>query len=156
MKRTSLKALVAVAGFLVAAFAIVTPAFYGNIYSIPVTVSVTLWLMTVVCVMLAFKVRAAKKDDGLGIGLDRSQLNPMTVANFMLVGKASAWTGAVVAGAYGGIGCYVFPRVNELAAAADDLWGVIFCISGGVAMAASGYYLEGQCEAPPPPDGVGA
>ena len=94
MKRTSLGALIGTGVFFAAAAAILTTRFYGSMLHIPVTVSATLWLMAVICLVLTWKVDQATEDEH-GIGLDSSQLNPMTITQFMLVGKASAWTGAI-------------------------------------------------------------
>ena len=155
MKRTSISALVGVALFVAAAAAILTTRFYGSMLAIPATVSISLWAMALVCVLLTLTVRGAK-DDEHGIGLDNSQLNPMTIAQFLLVGKASAWTGAIVGGAYAGMAVYVVPRAGELVAAAGDLAGVVTSALGGVAMCIAGVVLERHCEVPPPSDGAQA
>ena len=155
MKRTSIGALVGVALFVAAAAAILTTRFYGSMLAIPATVSISLWAMALVCVLLTLKVRGAK-DDEHGIGLDNSQLNPMTIAQFLLVGKASAWTGAIVGGAYAGMAVYVVPRAGELVAAAGDLAGVVASTLGGAAMCVAGVVLERHCEVPPPSDGAQA
>ena len=155
MTRTSISALVGTALFVAAAAAILTTRFYGSMLAIPATVSISLWAMAVVCGVLTLKVRSAK-DDEHGIGLDNSQLNPMTIAQFLLVGKASAWTGAIVGGAYAGIAVYVVPRVGELVAAAGDLAGVLASALGGAAMSVAGVVLERHCEVPPPTDGAQA
>ena len=155
MKRTSLGALIGVGIFMAAAAAILTTRFYGSMMSIPVTVSATLWLMVVVCLGLTLKVDKATDEDH-GIGLDNSQLNPMTIAQFMLVGKASAWTGAIVGGLYAGVAVYVIPNAGTLVAASDDLVGVLASAIGGIAMSAAGLRLERHCETPPPPDGLQA
>lgn len=151
MNRTSIGGLIAAGGFAAAVLAIITWTFYGSMIAIPVTVSVTLWVMAIVCVVLAWKVRE-RLEDGR-IGQDRSQLNPVTAAQFLVIGKASAWTGAVVGGAYIGIGSYVIPRVDELIAAGDDLPGVLASALGGIALSVAGLYLERHCETPPPADG---
>lgn len=155
MKRTSISALVGVALFVAAAAAILTTRFYGSMLAIPATVSISLWAMALVCVLLTLKVRGAKEDEH-GIGLDNSQLNPMTIAQFLLVGKASAWTGAIVGGAYAGMAAYVVPRAGELVAAAGDLAGVVTSALGGAAMCVAGVVLERHCEVPPPTDGAQA
>lgn len=149
MTRTSIPGLLGVAAFVAIAAAILTTRFYGDMLAIPATVSLTLWAMAVMCGLLAVKVRRAKEDDAHGIGLDRSQLNPMTVAQFMLVGKASAWTGALVGGAYLGVGVYVVAHLATLAAASEDIVGVIASALGGTAMSAAGVFLERSCETPP-------
>ena len=155
MTRTSIGALIGTALFVAAAAAILTTRFYGSMLAIPATVSISLWAMALVCVLLTLKVRGAKEDEH-GIGLDNSQLNPMTIAQFLLVGKASAWTGAIVGGAYVGMAVYVVPRAGELVAAAGDLVGVVTSALGGAAMCVSGVVLERHCEVPPPTDGAQA
>ena len=75
---------------------------------------------------------------------------------FLLVGKASAWTGAIVGGAYAGIAVYVLPKAGELVAASGDVAGVVSSALGGAAMCVTGVVLERHCEAPPPPDGAQA
>ncbi|MDY5840263.1 MAG: DUF3180 domain-containing protein [Corynebacterium camporealensis] len=153
MKRTSIGALIGAGVFVAAAAAILTTRFYGSMLAIPATVSITLWVMAVVCGVLTWKVRSAKEEDAHGIGLDNSQLNPMTILQFMLVGRASAWTGAIVGGAYVGIAVYVIPRASELVAASNDLVGVVSSALGGLAMAIAGVVLERHCEVPPPTEG---
>lgn len=153
MKRTSIGALIGAGVFVAAAAAILTTRFYGSMLAIPATVSITLWVMAVVCGVLTWKVRSAKEEDAHGIGLDNSQLNPLTILQFMLVGRASAWTGAIVGGAYVGIAVYIIPRASELVAASNDLVGVISSALGGLAMSVAGVVLERHCEVPPPTEG---
>lgn len=153
MTKTSIAGLVGTAVFMALAAVILTSRFYGMMQSIPPTVSVTLWLMTVICGVLAWKVYNAKKEDSYGIGLDNSQLNPMTITQFMLVGKASAWTGAIVGGAYVGIAAYVIANASHLIAAQEDLVGVISSALGGAALSVAGVVLERHCQVPPTSDG---
>lgn len=154
MTRTSISVLVAVAAFCAAAMAIVTWGFYGYMTRVPLSVSATLWLMAAVCIGCTLKVRAAKKKDSHGIGLDRSQLNPITIARFAMVGKASAWTGAIVGGAYAGMATFVLPKASQLVAASEDVVGVVACVLGGLAMSVSGILLERACELPPGDSGA--
>ncbi|GAB3648570.1 DUF3180 domain-containing protein [Corynebacterium nasicanis] len=151
MQRTSLAALVAAGGVTAALAALLTWRFYGSMTSIPVSVSLTLWVLAAVCVGLAWRVRDRLGDGG--IGQDRSQLNPVTAAQFLVVGKAAAWTGTIIGGAYLGMATYIVPRAGDLIAAADDLPGVLASALGGLAAAAAGVYLERHCETPPPADG---
>lgn len=156
MKKTSIATLVGIAVFMALAVFILTRGFYGSMIAIPTTVSITLWGMAILCAGLTWKVRKAKAENSRGIGLDRSQLNPMTITQFMLVGKASAWTGTIVGAAYLGIALYVVPMSREIAAAQDDLAGVVTSVLGGLAMAITGLILERHCEVPPPTDGAQA
>lgn len=154
MKLTSIPELVGSGVFVALVAAILTWGFYGILPSVPVLVSVTLWGMAVICWFLAKQVRD-RLDDGR-IGQDRSQLNPMTAAQFLIIGKASAWTGAIVGGGYVGMATYVIPQSGVLTAAANDLPGVVAAALGGVAMSAAGVYLERNCHVPPPTDGAPA
>lgn len=152
MKRTPLWQLIGTGVFIALASLILTWGFYGRMAGIPVAVSLTLWVMAGVCCYLAFKVRSRLAEGR--IGQDRSQLNPVTAAQFLIIGKASAWTGAVVGGGYVGMALYIFPQAGILAAAADDLPGVIASATGGLALSVAGLYLEKVCHVPPPPDGA--
>lgn len=151
MQKTSIAGLIAAGGFTAAVAAILTWRFYGSMTTIPVTVSVTLWVLAFVCVVLAWRVRDRKEDGG--IGQDRSQLSPVTAAQFLVVGKAAAWTGAIIGGAYVGLATYILPRADDLIAASDDLPGVLASALGGIAASVAGVYLERHCETPPPADG---
>jgi hypothetical protein len=154
VQRTPIAGLVAAGGFVAAVAAILTWSFYGSMTTIPVTVSVTLWTMAAVCVLLAWRVRDRKENSG--IGQDRSQLSPVTAAQFLVIGKASAWTGALIGGAYVGMASFILPRADTLIAAADDLPGVLASAFGGLVLAGAGVYLERHCETPPPAEGEAA
>ncbi|AIT61849.1 DUF3180 domain-containing protein [Corynebacterium doosanense] len=147
MNRTSLGALAGTFVFLAAAFGILTWRFYGSFPPIPAAGAVTVWLLVAVVVVLILLVRRAD------IGLDRTQLDPITVARMMIVGKASAWTGAVLGGLYSGVATYVIPQAGILAAAQDEAPVVLAAALGSLALSVAGVVLERHCEAPPPLDG---
>ncbi|MDR7330305.1 DUF3180 domain-containing protein [Corynebacterium guangdongense] len=152
MSRTSPKHLIALALAIAAGMAILTWRFYGSFVSIPWAVSVTLWLLVVVNVLAAQRVKGSLEEEHR-IGLDRSQLDPMTVALFAATAKASAWTGSIIGGLYLGLATYVVPSAGRLDAAADDLPGVLTSLAGAVALVVAALYLERHCETPPPTDG---
>lgn len=152
MSRTSPRYLIALALVIAAGMAIVTWRFYGSFVPIPWAVSVTLWLLVVVNVAAAQKVKSSMEEEH-SIGLDRSQLDPMTVALFAAMAKASAWTGSIVGGIYLGIASYVVPNAGRLEAAAEDLPGVLTSLIGAIALVVAALYLERHCETPPPTDG---
>lgn len=154
MKATAIPALVGAGVFTALAVAILTWGFYGSFPSVPLMVAATLFGLAIVCGLLGRKVKDQLDSDH--IGQDRSQLNPMTVAQFLILGKASAWTGAIIGGAYVGMASYVIPNAGVLAAAANDLPGVIGAALGGIVLAAAGIYLERNCHVPPPTDGAPA
>lgn len=151
MQRTSVGQLVAVAVATAIGVGILTWRFYGNMVSVHWGVSITLWLVAVICYFAARRVKADLEDNN--IGLDRSQLDPLTVAMFVALAKASAWTGAIVGGVYLGMASYVVPYASRLEAAASDLPGVLTSLGGAVALVVAALYLERHCETPPPPDG---
>ncbi|WP_027018204.1 DUF3180 domain-containing protein [Corynebacterium pseudodiphtheriticum] len=149
MKTTSIPWLVASGGFAAACTAIVAWQLYGRLPAVPLLVAVSLWAMVLVCVMLGRRV--SKSRDDHGIGLDRSQLDPLTAARYLVFGQASAWTGAILGGGYAGIASYVIPKSGELLAASEDLPVVVAAALGGLALAAAGAYLERACQTPMPP-----
>lgn len=143
MKQTSILGLLGVFLFCALASFILVMRFYGVMPSVPLGVAICLWGMAVLCVLLAVRVRARIKDDQ--IGQDRSQLNPVTAAQFLVIGKASAWTGAIFGGGYVGLGIFVLTSHIS----AQDLPIVIASALGGVAMSVAGYWLEKSCTVPP-------
>lgn len=154
MKKTSIVALMGAAVFVALAMLIITFGFYGSFGPLSLRSSVTLWVLAGVCSYCTWMIRDRKKDRG--IGQDSSQLNPLTAANFLIIGKASAWTGAIIGGAYSGIAMYVLPKASVLTAAAADIPAVLFGLSGGIALSAAGIILERNCETPPPSEGTPA
>lgn len=153
MTRTPIAALVALAGFCAAATFILVRRFYGMLNAVDLTFSMPLWIVAAVCLFIAYMVKK-RREEGK-IGLDRSQLNPLLVANFLLLGKASAWSGAVFGGIFAGMAVFVAPRVATLLAAEADMPGVLSGMLGGVALAVAGLVLEHSCEVSPPTDGEG-
>ena len=153
MNLTDIRALIATGGFFAAAAAILTWRFYGAIGGFSAAASVTLWAIAALCGYLGWRVRRAMKDDN--IGQDRSQLNPVTAAQWLVIGKTSAWTGGIVGGAY--VGVLIVLLLNlQLASAVDDLPGVIVSALGGLAASAAGLYLERGCHIPPASSAEGA
>lgn len=154
MTRTNITALVGVAGFFAAAALILVRRFYGSWQTISPLWSLPLWAVAAMCAFLTVMVRRRRKEGR--VGLDRSQINPMMMANFMVIAKASAWSGAIIGGWFLGLAVWVLPRMNTLTAAQADLPGVIAGTLGGVALAVAGVILERSCEVSPPAEGEAA
>lgn len=151
MNRTSVRMLIAVGIFFACVGVILTWGFYGDMFAASLSASATLWILTFVCLAMAWHIRDRKEKGE--IGMDRSQLSPLLAAQFLIVAKAAAWTGAVIGGTYVGIALYVIPRAGDLVAAAEDTPGVLASALGGIALSAAGVFLERHCETPPPTDG---
>mgnify|MGYP001940690279 CR=1 FL=1 len=151
MTRTPIDGLVLAAGFFAAASLILVQRFYGALASLNLTVPLSLWVIAAVAGWIAWVVKN-RREEGR-VGLDRTQLNPMMVANFMVFGKACAWAGAVCGGAYAGGLVYVLPRLATLAAASGDTPPLVAGTLGGLALSVAGVILERVCEVSPPGDG---
>ncbi|WBT08411.1 DUF3180 domain-containing protein [Corynebacterium sp. SCR221107] len=151
MKTTSIASLIGTWGFCAAASLIVVSSYFGLLSAVPVSVAITLWVMAVLCLILGIRIKSRIEENK--IGLDRSQLNPLSAAMFLVIGKASAWTGAIFGGVYTGMGIYVLMQYKQLAAAADEAPVVIAAALGGIAMSVGGAFLERNCSVPPPTDG---
>lgn len=150
MSRTSVPALVGVYLFIAAAMGILTWRFYGSFPPIPAAGALTIWMLAIIVAVLIIVVRRNMSEGT--IGLDRSQLDPMTVARMMMVGKAAAWTGAVLGGLYTGVATYVIPQAGNLVAAQQETPIVIAGGVGAILLAIAGVILERNCETPPPAD----
>lgn len=151
MTRTNETLLVAVAGLMSAVTLLIVQRYYHLMPPVPVGVVALLWFGAVICVVLATIVRQSLKENR--IGLDRTQLTPTRAFGFLAVGRASAWTGAVIGGVYLGLAVYVVPRAGDLVAAADDLPIVIGALLGAISLTVAGLWLEFNCLVPPRPEG---
>lgn len=144
---TSAPALVTGAVAAAVVVAALTWFFYGQFPPLKVSGSLTLWILAGLAAVTAVVVRRRVRDNE--IGMDRSQLGPVTVARAAVYGKACAWVGAVFGGAYLGVGAYVLVHHQDLAAAQSDTPGVVAGILGGLAAAVAGAWLERSCLVPP-------
>ncbi|KAA0917924.1 DUF3180 domain-containing protein [Dietzia sp. ANT_WB102] len=111
---------------------------------------VTLLAVAVVDVLLALRIRAAISDGG--IGQDRSQMHPLTVARSAALGQASAVLGAVASGIGAGLALYYLQRLGELAVAGAELSASVAVLVSGAVLVGAGLFLESSCETPPDDD----
>ena len=115
---------------------------------------VTFVLVAAVDVLLAIRIRAAVS--GGGIGQDRSQMHPVTLARSVALGQASAVLGAMAGGAGAGVSVYCLQMRHLLVAAAAELPFAIAVTVSGVVLTAAGLFLEASCSVPPGDDEPGA
>ncbi len=147
MKQVSLSAL-AMAALIAAAIVWVTAlGFYGIFPPVKPYSSVILWLAAVICGVQGLLMRKKLEDNE--VGLDRTQVNPMTIAFNAMLGQAVAWIGAILGGAYAGLVLFSLVNGAHLSAAQDDLPGVLIGAIGGGLAAAAGVWLERNCIVPP-------
>jgi hypothetical protein len=80
------------------------------------------------------------------------RLNPLLVARFAVLAKASSLAGAIFAGAYGGIAAWALSERERLTVAAQNLAPAIAGVVGGLGLVAAALLLERACRVPKPPD----
>lgn len=86
------------------------------------------------------------------VGMDRSQLHPITIARVLALAKASAIVAAVGVGAVGGYTIVLAVRRSEIAAAGQDLPAGIAITIAAVVLLVVSLVVEMWCEVPPGDD----
>lgn len=147
MKPTSKTLLLGVCLVIAAATAMLYGRYFGSWGSKSWQDLTFPWILTVVCACAARWVRTTLKDNK--VGQDRSQVQPLTLSRWLIVGTASAWLGAIVGGINMGGVLWAVPQWQTLTAAATD--GPIFLVGAisGLLLAAAGLWLEKECQLPP-------
>lgn len=148
LKRTKISTLAVVAIVCALIAWVSTLSFYGSFPPIKTTASVVLWGFAIVCAVAGWVIR--KRIGSSGVGMDRTQMQPTTVTQWLALGQATAWAGSVFLGMFVGAGLYVLPNAGHLMAAEADVPGVIAGALGALAAVVAGIWLERSCEAPPP------
>lgn len=154
MKPSSLLSLVVTTLTCAAATVIVLAQFYGLLPPVPIAPVLIMLTLTAINSAAAWYIKQQISNNR--IGFDRIQLEPTLVANFLLLGKASTWTGSIFGGIYLGFCMYIFPQTAELMAASQDLPNVLAAAISGILLIAAGLWLERSCQAPPPQEGEAA
>lgn len=113
---------------------------YGSLPELPTFAGVTFAALAVIETVLAFSIRSRIKS--------RRIATPIGVARAVALAKASSLAGALMTGAWLAAFAYVFPRRNELAAAADDRWAAVLGTISSAALVAAALWLEHCCRTP--------
>jgi hypothetical protein len=79
-------------------------------------------------------------------------VNPLAVAWYVVLAKASALGGALFTGVYAGLLVGLLPQRGRLTAADHDLPPTIVGLVGALALTLAGLWLERSCRVPPSPD----
>ena len=82
-------------------------------------------------------------------------VEPMLVARLAVLAQASAYVGAVFAGAWLGVLAYVGPATARLQAAGADTVTAALGVLASAALMAAALWLESVCRVPPDDDGDG-
>jgi hypothetical protein len=80
----------------------------------------------------------------------RDPVNPLMVARFVVLAKASALAGAIFAGFYAGLSGWLF--VERTRAATEDRPAALAGLAASLALVAAALWLERSCRVPPRPD----
>ncbi|MDT5023600.1 MAG: hypothetical protein QOE61_26, partial [Micromonosporaceae bacterium] len=79
-------------------------------------------------------------------------VNPLLVARYAVLAKASSLAGAIFAGAYGGVAAWALSERGQLNVADADLPPSVAGLVGALALVAAALLLERACRVPEPPD----
>ena len=128
---------------------------YGSLPSFPTTAGVPLAVLGVAEAIggSALRSRIRRKPG-------TRPVQPLVAARAVLVARASAVAGAIVAGAWAGLLGYVAPRSADIAAAGGDTVAALVGLIGALALVAGALWLQHCCRAPDdhadgPDDGPG-
>lgn len=124
-------------------------AAYGSLPPIPLLAGVSLLVLAIAEGGWALYIRNKVGDGEIGVGTGR--LPALVVARSVVVAKASAWLGTLMAGWWMAMLVYVLPRRGHLAAAAADTLGVVIATGCALALVVAGLWLQHCCKSPPDP-----
>jgi hypothetical protein len=79
------------------------------------------------------------------------RVNPLLVARYAVLAKASSLAGAIFAGAYGGVTAWALAERDRLLAAQQNLAPAVAGLVGALGLVAAALLLERACRVPPPP-----
>jgi hypothetical protein len=119
---------------------------YGSLPKLPWLPAVSIFALAVVEAVMA-RTTKARIEHKPGA----ARVDPLSVARFVVLAKASALAGALIAGAYAGILLYLLTH-RQLTAATDDTPAAVAGLVSGVALVVAGLLLERACRVPPRPD----
>lgn len=116
---------------------------YGSMPPIPTFAGATLGVLGIAEAIAGWSLRARiERRPGT------RPVAPLVAARAVLLAKASALAGAVMAGVWTGLLGYTLPRSGDIAAAAEDSVGAAIGLACALALVAGGLWLERCCRAP--------
>jgi len=118
--------------------------FYGDFPRLPWLPTATLAALAVLEGYAAINTRARiERRPG------QDPVNPLVVARFVVLAKASSLVGSIFAGFYAGL--VVWLAIERTRAATNDLPAAIAGLVAGLALIAAALWLERSCRVPEPP-----
>lgn len=119
---------------------------YGSLPDFPLFAGVTLGVLGLAEVGAGNVLRARiRRRPGT------SPVQPLVAARAVLVAKASALSGAIMAGLWAGLLAHVLPRSAEVAAAASDSAAAAVGLLSSLVLVAGALWLEHCCRTPDDP-----
>lgn len=121
--------------------------FYGDVPPLPLLPGITLGLLAALEAIAAWttKRRIERRPGTLPV-------NPLAVARYVLVAKASSTAAALFSGAYLGILLWVLQHRGQLVAAGNDVLPAGVGLAGSVLLLIAALWLEYACRVPEQPD----
>lgn len=120
---------------------------YGSLPAIPALAGVTLGVLGVAEAIAGRSLRARiERRPGT------TPVPPLVAARAVLVAKASALGGAIVAGAWAGLALHVLPRAADVVAAAGDSAGAVIGLVCALVLVGGALWLERCCRTPDDPE----
>jgi len=113
---------------------------YGDLPRLPRLAGVSLLVLAVIEVALAFSMRSRARS--------RRVVNAVSAARTVALAKASSLLGAIMLGAWAGIAGALVPRVPEVTTATSDLRSVVIGVVCAAALIAAALWLEHCCRTP--------
>jgi hypothetical protein len=141
-------ATLVVAGLVSAATAwFVISTWYGEMPALPWIPALTVGLLALFELVLANNTRAriARKPG-------RPPVEPLLVARYVVLAKASSLAGSIFAGFTGGLLVWLLMERTRLAAAGTDLPPAIGAFVTSLMLIAAALWLEYACRVPKPPE----
>lgn len=148
ISRTRPRDLLAVGLLAVVAGNLLTRLFYSAIPSLPLAAGVSLGLLGVAELVGGYLLRGRiERRHGA------SPVDPLLAARAVLLAKASAVAGSVVAGLWVGVLTYTLPQAGAVTAAAADSVTAGVGLVCALVLVGAGLWLEHCCRRPDDPEG---
>lgn len=151
MERTSWATIVPTVVVGAVAGVIVGVRFFSVLPPLSYFTAVTLAAVAIMCGGYGWKVKRAVEHNR--VGMDRSQLHPLTVARVVALAKACTILGAAFTGGAAGLTGALAVRGQQIVAAGEELPVAIAILLTSVLLLVVGIVVEKWCEVPPGDEG---